>query len=254
MAERKLGVMVPAFNEEANIGDTLDALYNQKERTAHHLVVDNGSTDRTVERVEAYKHEHPEFPLDIIVEEEKGTGSATDAGGRYLAEKGFPILARTDSDSQPNIHWTSVITDRFERDPNLQLLGGISDALHDQYYRFGDNIIAPVGSQMTRAAIALVRRDPTYLKIAAGHNLATRADAFQAVDGFPHTSIATTDEDVVYTKRIADKYGRRAIRIDKDLRVSTSMRRAREYGLVGLELYYLFPGIRSHLKDSIDIR
>lgn len=45
-------VIVPAFNEERSIGASLDSVLTQSYRNLQVVLVDNGSTDRTVERIE----------------------------------------------------------------------------------------------------------------------------------------------------------------------------------------------------------
>src|SRR5215469_531013 len=50
---RKVAVIVPAFNEEARIGDVLRAVTGSKLATEI-IVVDDGSTDRTAETARHY--------------------------------------------------------------------------------------------------------------------------------------------------------------------------------------------------------
>lgn len=87
-----------------------------------------------------------------------------------------------------------------------------------------------------------------------GHNMATRAQAYDEVGGFQRTSIDDMDEDVDYTVKVADRFGRHAIRFDPALQVATSMRRVRAYGVGGTILYHLFPSTRKNHKGNIDVR
>lgn len=101
MNPERIAIVVPAFNEP-RIGETLEALHAQQRRNdVHHYVVDNASTDETVEIVHRYQAQHDDFPLTVVHEEQKGTGAATDTGFRRAIADGCTIIARTDADSQP---------------------------------------------------------------------------------------------------------------------------------------------------------
>lgn len=79
-------IIIPARNEEANIGACLDALFKQD--TAYKfevIVIDSGSTDKTVERVKHF----PAVKLIAIKAQDFGHGKtrnlgAEQAGGNYL--------------------------------------------------------------------------------------------------------------------------------------------------------------------------
>ena len=86
----ELSVVIPAYNEEAVIGSTIEtvARYLQTIRVSHEiLVVDDGSTDRTVEVVRA--HAAQITTLRIMAGRHQGKGGAVqrglrDARGTYL--------------------------------------------------------------------------------------------------------------------------------------------------------------------------
>ena len=61
--ERLVSVIVPARNEEAAIGATLDALRAQYYREMQIIVIDGGSTDRTVQIIESHMAEDPRIEL-----------------------------------------------------------------------------------------------------------------------------------------------------------------------------------------------
>lgn len=138
--------------------------------------------------------------------------------------------------------------------PSIHLLGGRSLPLRDESYREIDEFITPAGSAILHYLIATKHLDLTYTRIAAGHNMATRATSYTEVDGFPLTSIAEADEDVVYTKRIAKEFGFQALRLDPEMRVRTSVRRISQAGAIRTALHYLGVLDRSKYADSIDIR
>ena len=63
-----LTIVVPCFNEESNIAATLDtvaAAMQELPWSYEVLVVDDGSSDRTVAVVERYLHQHLDFPIRL---------------------------------------------------------------------------------------------------------------------------------------------------------------------------------------------
>ena len=96
-----LWVVIPAYNEAPGITATLTALRHQRNREFRVVVVDNGSTDSTVEIVDEFASAHPDLDLTLIHEPQKGTGAAADTGMRYAIEAGAVRLARTDADCVP---------------------------------------------------------------------------------------------------------------------------------------------------------
>lgn len=89
----KLSVVIPAYNEERTIVSILDAVVKVElgEGTTKELiVVDDASTDRTLELVKIWKSDHPEVEL-VILEQgyNQGKGAALHTGiahasGDYL--------------------------------------------------------------------------------------------------------------------------------------------------------------------------
>jgi glycosyltransferase involved in cell wall biosynthesis len=254
MQEPRLAVVVPVYNEARSIMRLLQGLYGQKPRVkgVHYFVVDNASTDDTRQLIVEFLKSHKDFPLTIIEESQKGTGAASDTGFRTAIAKGYTVIARTDGDSVPLPDWTSRIISSFQRKNPPHLLGGQPMALKDEYYRPMDEWLMPISSTLTRWGFALIKLRPKYWKQARGYNMATSADAYLAVGGFPRTAIDELDEDVVYSVKVLKKFGAKSVLIDKKLLVQNSSRRIHTLGLVGVLIYYIFPSVRR--AGNVDIR
>jgi glycosyltransferase involved in cell wall biosynthesis len=54
MSDKEVSILIRAKNEERYIGQTLSALYSQTYRNFEVLIVDSGSTDRTLEMARKY--------------------------------------------------------------------------------------------------------------------------------------------------------------------------------------------------------
>jgi len=95
MARTTISVIVPAYNEEARLGETLPqmvAYLRQRGETFEILVVDDGSSDATAGVVEAQAQ--PEISL-IQLDRNRGKGAALRKGA--LASRGDRVLL-TDAD------------------------------------------------------------------------------------------------------------------------------------------------------------
>ncbi len=101
----KVSAVVIAYNEEKYIEECLISLLNQTEKADEIIVVDNNSTDRTVEIAK-------KFPEVRIVKEEK-------QGMIYARNKGFDsakyeLIARCDSDTRVSKDWIKNIKRHYE--------------------------------------------------------------------------------------------------------------------------------------------
>ena len=77
-----LSIVIPAFNEEARLGATLDAYLRYCRDTGRRvevIVVDDGSLDRTCSVVNSFAADHPEVRL-IRLAENQGKGHAVRSG------------------------------------------------------------------------------------------------------------------------------------------------------------------------------
>jgi hypothetical protein len=83
--------------------------------------------------------------------------------------------------------------------------------------------------------------------------MATTADTYESIGGFPRAAIDTTNDDREYELAVETIYGRQALKIDTRLLVATSMRRTRSLGYLGLARYYKHPESRGQLAE-IDVR
>ncbi|MBN9221035.1 MAG: glycosyltransferase family 2 protein [Mesorhizobium sp.] len=84
------GVVIPAFNAAATIGETLSSVLAQTIKPDVIVVVDDGSTDGTVAAIEAMK-----LPVTVLRQENAGPGSATTRGFAALSTL---IIATLDAD------------------------------------------------------------------------------------------------------------------------------------------------------------
>lgn len=103
-----VSVIVPAYNRADLIVDTLESVWQQTYRPIELIVVDDGSTDNTRDRVVEWadNHDHlPDFGIRYLRQENKGANAARNLG---IQHSGGELVAFIDSDDR----W---LTDKLEK-------------------------------------------------------------------------------------------------------------------------------------------
>jgi glycosyltransferase involved in cell wall biosynthesis len=85
-----ISAVVPAYNAALFIEDALNSICRQSVSDYEIIVVDDGSTDGTHERVENWANAHPAVHMKTVRQENKGIGGARNTGinsssGSYIA-------------------------------------------------------------------------------------------------------------------------------------------------------------------------
>jgi glycosyltransferase involved in cell wall biosynthesis len=93
VSERRCVAIVPAFNEERNVGRVIEEL-RAFDSSFDVVVVDDGSYDRTA----AVAREHGAVVLTLPFN--LGIGGAVQTGFRYAFERGYDLAVRVDGDGQ----------------------------------------------------------------------------------------------------------------------------------------------------------
>jgi len=255
-AAAALWVVIPAFNEERWLEPTLAALAKQREAGRFTvLVVDNASTDSTAAVVEAAMGRHPELDLRLLLETEKGTGSACDTGFRHAIEHGAQFVLRTDADSLPDRGWVAAMRHALEAE-SLDLVGG-------RILPRTDDGTSPRGALAISALIAWcmrclgrfnpVNRGPEFrcaYTLVPGFNLGVRAAAYLDAGGFPRSRIDDVHEDWEFTNRVRRISNR--VEYRRCALVRYSNRRVARHGMVAVLRWYVTHG--GKVATQIDVR
>jgi glycosyltransferase involved in cell wall biosynthesis len=237
-------VTLPALDEAAGIGATLAALAAQTLRPLVVCVVDNGSTDGTLDVVRRWaaglttSTSGHGLGARLACEPEKGTGAAADTGMRLAAAAGARYLLRTDADSLPRPGWAARMVRRLGTDADL-----VAGRMVDR----DDEGNAPATRLVLWLLVAIAaavsvpknrgRGYRTRFRMMMGSNVGIRADTYLAAGGFPRSRIEEVHDDRVLmnrTRRLTDR-----IASDRHAVVASSSRRYRRYGLRGVIAWYL---------------
>ena len=107
----KFSVIIPVFNREKFIKRAIESVLNQTYKNFELIVVNDGSTDRTLDIVKNY-------PIKIINQENRGVSAARNRG--IKASVG-DIIAFLDSDDEWKKDKLKVQADFFMKNPNYKI-------------------------------------------------------------------------------------------------------------------------------------
>ncbi|WP_136709859.1 glycosyltransferase family 2 protein [Agromyces sp. H66] len=200
-----ISVVVPSYNDAVMLEQCLDALGRQTRPADEIVVVDNCSTDATVEVARA-------TGARVVTESLRGIPGATAAG--FDAAVG-DVLGRLDADSIPPADWVERVERAFADAPRLDALSGpgrfyggtaiirwYAERLHmPMYYRFVAWVLG---------------HDVLY-----GSNLAIRASAWRVLREHVHRDISDVTDDLDLTINLQPGMG---VRFDPTLEVGVSAR------------------------------
>jgi glycosyltransferase involved in cell wall biosynthesis len=135
----RYALVTPARDERENLGRLAAAVRDQRLRPAHWVIVDDGSTDGTLEFGAALSEGDPTI---AVLRAEAAEGSLSDGrreGRDLLAFKhgvrSLPgpvdVVIKLDADLSFEPDYFDRLIERFERDPKLGMAGGACHELQD---------------------------------------------------------------------------------------------------------------------------
>lgn len=122
-------VITPAYDAERFIQKAMQSVIAQTERDFEYIVVDNGSTDRTLELIEEFIEEHKEYDIKVIsLKPNQGISGGRNAGikasnGRYIC------LLDADDWWYPNK--LERVRQTIERHPDMHVIGHWEDQIEN---------------------------------------------------------------------------------------------------------------------------
>lgn len=101
----KISIVIPVYNEEKQLADCLRAIAQQKLKPFEVIVVDNNSTDRTVQIAKRFAF------VKVITAKRQGVVYARDRG--FNAARG-DVIGRIDADTRLPADWTRQVASIFD--------------------------------------------------------------------------------------------------------------------------------------------
>ena len=118
-----VSVIIPAYNREELIGETLDSVLGQTYRPIELIVVDDGSLDATPERVKEWSELHDDADFIVIVESQENQGSSA-ARNHGLAMAQGEFVQFLDSDDTLHRDKIRKQVELLALDPDLAFVYG----------------------------------------------------------------------------------------------------------------------------------
>lgn len=115
-------VVIPAYNCQKTIEQVLDSVRQQTrfDLITEIIIINDGSTDRTEQVIDAYKRQYPNLPIRYIFQENRGVSRARNRG---ILEAKSEWIALLDSDDQWLSHKISRQYDTIQEGNQIFFLG-----------------------------------------------------------------------------------------------------------------------------------
>lgn len=224
----KVSVLIPAYNEEAYILKTLEALLQQDYPNYEVIVVNNASTDRTAEVVSSFIYRKGQtFKFRLLHEREQGTQAARECGRRLAAGE---IIAQLDADCIPPKNWISTGV-RLMQEKGAAAVAGPYDYFDSRFFirtltHFSQLFILQPLNQL----VQLFKRGG----IIIGGNVFIRASVLERSGGY-NTALRFYGDDVDIALKVS-RYGH--ILFTKKIMVKSSSRRYNASGFFRVQAKY----------------
>lgn len=115
-----VSIVVPVRNAARTLPDCLAALNRLNPRPQEVILVDNGSTDRSLQLLHAFAESRAAESTRVLEERRPGPGAARNAGIRVLRGE---LIAFTDADCCPDPDWLHHVAEPFA-DPAVGVVAG----------------------------------------------------------------------------------------------------------------------------------
>lgn len=120
----EISVIMPVYNGEPYIGETIDSILNQTFTDFEFIIVNDCSTDKTLNTLKSYKDERI-----IILENETNLG-ASKSGARGVQYARGKYLAITDADDVSRLDRFQIQVDYLKANKDIAVIGSRYKILH----------------------------------------------------------------------------------------------------------------------------
>lgn len=181
----KVSLICTVKNEEDTIQDLLNSIANQSRKPDEIIIVDGGSTDKTVQIIREFI-KSKNLPIKLIV-----APNANIAQGRNIAIRNskYSIIASTDGGCKLDPNWLRNIIAPFEKS-NVDVVSGV-------YVPWCENEFEETASYLIFPDIK--KLDPNKF-LPSGRSIAFKKEAWETVEGYPEWLY--TAEDTLFDLRL----------------------------------------------------
>lgn len=190
---KQTSILIPAYNEEKGIEKTINSCLNQSKRPSEIIVVNDGSTDKTLEILKSFGKQIK------VINLKKNTGNKSKAQEIGLKYVYTDIFITTDADTELDKKFIEAILKKFKED-NYSAVCGYVKSNRDNWITRIREINYVVSQTIYKKAQTQINA----LFVLAGCSSAFKTKDFKEVVTFEHDNI-TEDLDFTYKFKIANK-------------------------------------------------
>lgn len=125
----KISIVTPNYNYGHFIGQTIESVINQDYENIEHIIVDDGSTDNSVEIIRNYQERYP-GKIKLIIQKNQGQTKAINVALKHATGE---ILGWINSDDFYCINIMSIVISVFKNDKGIDAVFG-----NFYYYLFNE--------------------------------------------------------------------------------------------------------------------
>lgn len=229
----KVSLIIPAHNEEKYLSNTLRAALAMKYPDFEIIVVDNASTDKTLEIAEKF------LGVKVVREPNKGSQHARERGRKEATGE---IIANMDADCEPDENWLTRGVDILLSKKAVAVTGPNDYFDGSKTFRFTALYIQKIFYSAINVILVFMGKGGILL----GGNCIMRSDALEQIGGYD-TSILFYGDDTDTAKRLS-KLGK--IIFDNSLVMKSSARRFQRLGIARTELIYIYHFLKVLISKS----
>lgn len=117
--QKKISIISPAYNASNYINRFLHAIKDQTFQSFQWIIIDDGSTDNTLEIIQRFQSDNPKLGVEVLAKANGGVSSARNLGLKYASGD---YLAFADSDDIPEPNWLENIVEEINKYPQENLI------------------------------------------------------------------------------------------------------------------------------------
>ena len=142
--KKQFSLITTLFNEEQSILNFLESYRNQSKYADEFIIVDGGSSDKTVSIIEAFSDSYPQLNITILIDKDNSKIGAIARGrNRAIHHTVYEYIAVTDAGVILGKEWFKEIIKPFE-DEEVDVVSGWYEAnIQNKFQQFYSDVYLP---------------------------------------------------------------------------------------------------------------
>lgn len=208
-------VIIPVYNSSKTITASLDSIAQQTEIPKKIIIVNDGSTDNTLDICNIWKNNHPDFDIEIYTTENQGVAKARNFAIEKVNTELIAFLDSDDAWNKDKIHLQLKFFNSYSK-ANLVGTGSNIRKITDKNIRITKKIILKrnlftTSSVMIKTNIIKEFLFDTDLKRSEDYNL-----WIKIVSKYPNSSFVINKNLVLYSTDGTNKLSKALLQFEKD--------------------------------------